>query len=432
MKLLSPTSWLNRIKDSREFRTSIVYTMASIMGHGIVFIQNFSLAFFLTKSDYGSLTLLISLFSTLFVIFTLGLNSVALRFVFEAKYQSNAKALTSHLFFVWSICGIPLLAAFGLIGYFGIIEYGILELSFAFQFLPILFGAFLFSFVEIFPSFFIVKHKPLHYAVSLIASRATIFILLHIGLLLFGSSANSAWLLLLSGLILCLVGIGVFKIFPFSVPRRADVLPILTYAFPLMLYALGGIGYSHGYRVLIGGLLSPEDLAVFSLTSQISAVFYLTATSSITGLYPIAYEALTNSGGNSATIKFYLKRIFITGVILLLILGPISWVFLKFFKNGEYEKGTIILPILLAGQFVYFLYAYNYILCTFHKKTKVLTYSMCVGVVVSLSLAFVLLERIGVLGAAIAVSSGLTAQTIFSGILIRGATSKVSEEINDQ
>ncbi|MCX8491779.1 MAG: hypothetical protein ORN54_11990, partial [Cyclobacteriaceae bacterium] len=67
------------MRNSKSYKASIIYLLASFMGYGISFGQNFSFAFFLSVEFFGKTTILISLFSTLYVLFTFGLNSVVLR-----------------------------------------------------------------------------------------------------------------------------------------------------------------------------------------------------------------------------------------------------------------------------------------------------------------------------------------------------------------
>ncbi|MCX8491996.1 MAG: oligosaccharide flippase family protein, partial [Cyclobacteriaceae bacterium] len=210
-----------------------------------------------------------------------------------------------------------------------------------------------------------------------------------------------------------------FKIFPINNLKRNHLKDILAYSFPLMLYALGGIGYSHGYRIIISNWLSLKDLAVFSFTVQIAQIYYLTASSSVTGFYPKAYKALEENQGQVKSVAFYFKILLSLGLLLGACIFPLSYLLLKYFKNGTYISGIQILPILFMGQFVFLLYGYNYILCTFYKETKILTYSMLAGVTVSLILAKILLNESKLWGAAIPMLSGLTVQFVLSWYLIR-------------
>ena len=72
-----------QVINSPDLRASVIYITASVVGYGIVFLQNFSLAYFLSVEFFGEITLIISLFSTLYVLFTFGLNAVLQRFYFD-------------------------------------------------------------------------------------------------------------------------------------------------------------------------------------------------------------------------------------------------------------------------------------------------------------------------------------------------------------
>lgn len=395
-----------------------MYVAASGLAFGLVFIQNFSLAYFTSINFFGRLTLLISLFSTLYVIFTCGLNAVVLRFFFDKKYTSDPKGFISHIAALWLMFGALLAVLFLATGYFGIVSKKLLAIEYYREFVPIVFASFFYSFVEIFPNLFVAQEKPMKYALCLVTARLTIFTLLHASVLIFNeSSFHVALALLLSGLLLNIAGIFLFGILPLSPIRPRQIKEIFVYAFPLMVYALGGIGYSHGYRVIISTWLSYSDLALFSLASQIALVYYLTAASCMNAFSPKAYKALELHHGNPKAIKFYIKLLLVVGLGIGVTVIPASYIFLRYFKDGAFHESASVLPYLLLGQFFFFMYSYNYILCTFYKKTRILTYSMFAGVTVSLSLAFMLIKDGTLLSAALPVATGLFVQFVFSYIL---------------
>lgn len=398
----------------------MIYVLASAVGYGIVFVQNFSLAYVLSISFFGKISLVISLFSTFYVLYTFGLNAVVLRFHFDKKYVVDQPKLISHIVSVWLVLGIILTAVLLLLGYkFLVIEH-FLQIDYYSEFLFVLFAAFLFSFTEIFPNFFIAEEKPYKYAVYLILSKASVFSVLLLGVYFYGeSSVQLSGMLFLGSTILFIVGAIYFRIFNFIQVKIENLKEILIYALPLMVYALGGLGYSHGYRVIISNSLTYKDLAVFSLASQLASVYYLGASSSITGLYPKAYKRLEESGGKPETIRFYLRALIYVGLGMQLLILPVVYLFLLYFKEGEFLSAFHILPVLVVGQFVFFLYGYNYILCTFYKKTNILTYSMFAGVITSLLLSFLLVRESNVFLASIPVVCGLIVQFMTSLFVIK-------------
>jgi O-antigen/teichoic acid export membrane protein len=394
--------------------------VASSLAYGIVFIQNFSIAYFSSVNFFGEVSLLISLFSTLYIIFTCGLNAVVVRFFFDKKYNEDQKALISNITSLWLIFGVILMLFLLIAGYFTLVWRKILPLNYYSEFIPVVLGAFFYSSTEIFPSIFIAREKPQKYAILLILSRATIFLLLHATIFVVGeSSTYVATSLLLSGLVMFAVIAFVVQAIPVFPVNKLYVKEIFAYAFPLMIYALGGIGYSHGYRIIISTWLSYQDLAIFTLASQISLVYYLTASSWLTGFSPKAYMALETHHGNPAAIRFYIKLLLAIGLGLGIVIIPVSYLFLTYFKDGAFYSSVSILPFLLLGQFFFLLYSYNYVLATFYKETKILTYSMFAGVIVSLFLAFFLVKQVNLWGAAVPIMCGLFVQFLVSLILVQ-------------
>ncbi|MBK7312092.1 MAG: oligosaccharide flippase family protein [Sphingobacteriaceae bacterium] len=406
---------IDKLKSSPELKKSLIYVMASAIGYGIVFIQNFSLAYILPISFFGKVSLIISLFSTLYVLFTFGLNAVVLRYYFDKEYKKDKKSLVSHVVVMWFLLGGCLLLVLGLLGYKLVHVDQYLQIDFVKEYLLIVLAAFLYSFSEIFPNLFIVEEKPLKYALFLILSKALMFGLLLVGIFLYGeSSFHVSLMLLIVSLVMFLAMVIVFKVFPLTQIKKENVMELLRYAFPLMIYALGGIGYSHGYRVIISGSLNYNDLGLFSLSAQLASVYYLAVSSSITGLYPKAYKRLEESNGHPKMIRFYLRALIYIGLGTIVIILPLTYLFLMYFKNGAFLSSFTVLPVLIFGQFLFFIYAYSYILCTYYKKTNILTFSMFAGIITSLSLAFILIRESNILMAAIPVACGLLVQLIIS------------------
>lgn len=420
---------LQRIAVSRDLQDSFIYVAASTVGYGIVFLQNFSLAYFLSIEFFGQITLIISIFSTMYVLFTFGMNAVVQRFYFDKAFAQDRKLLLPHIATLWLLLGVSLCILLAIIGYQVVAVHSLIKLDYYKEFLPLLFGAFFFSFTEIFPNFYVVREKPLPYAMWLIGSRATVFIAVHIAIFVFGESAfHVSQLLLFGSLMLAVTGAVTFNVYRIVNLRRSHLRELFLYSVPLMIYALGGIGYSHGYRVIISNWLTYENLGIFTLTNQIALVYYLTAASCITGLYPKAYKTLEEHAGRPSAINFYFRILLYLGLGLMAVIGPLGYLFLRFFKDGGFEPGLKILPVLLASQFIFFLYSYNYILCSFYKKTQIITYSMLAGVATSLLTAYVLLPEFSLMGAAIPIVSGVVVQFIVSFALMRRAGTRKTEQ----
>lgn len=410
---------LFQLKNSPELRKSFIYIATSAIAYGIVFVQNFTLAFILPTSFFGKLSLIISLFTTLYTVLTFGLNAVALRFYFNKDYEEDPHKLVSHIGTMWVLLSSVLIVVLLVSGYWVLYINHILPIEFLSEFIIVVFAAWLFSFSEIFSNFFIASNRPWKYAVYLVSSKLLLFILLHASVLIIEPTPSLICIsLFMYGALLFLAGVLVFKIFPVSKPTSDELKAIFLYSFPLMIYSLGGMGYSHGYRLIISKWLNLEQMAVFSMANQIASAYYLAAASSITGLYPKAYNHLKDSDGNPHSIRFYLKSLIIVGIGFLILIVPVSYLFLKFFKSGSYFSAFEILPILLAGQFVFFIYGYNYILCTFYNRTNILTYSMFAGVGTSLILAFFVFGRSDLVSISIPVLMGFIAQFTYSSIAV--------------
>src|SRR5690606_38240637 len=98
--------------------------------------------------------------------------------------------LTSHVAIVWFLLGLLFIAGLSGSGYILLVVNHFLPLDFYSEFIPVLLGAFLFSFTEIFPNFFIVQDKPVSYAFWLFVSRASTFLFLHLAVFRVGESSQ--------------------------------------------------------------------------------------------------------------------------------------------------------------------------------------------------------------------------------------------------
>jgi len=312
-----------KLKSSSEFRKSAIYFSASSIAYGIVFVQSFSIAYLSSTDFFGRVTLLISLFSTLYVIYTCGLNAVVIRFYFDNRYSTRLQSFISHISYLWVLFGIIITLLLLILGYTFLEWKKLLPFSYYSEFIPIVLASYFYSSTEIFPSIFIAQEKPFKYAFFLISSRFVIFGLLHVAIFVIGeSSFFVAMALLFSGLFMFALNILIIKSFPTFEIDRIHIKEIFMYSFPLMIYALGGIGYSHGYRIIISSSLSFDEQASFTIASQIAMVYYLTAASVITGYYTKVYSALEKQNGDPRAIRFYLKLLFGIGLGVGIIVLP--------------------------------------------------------------------------------------------------------------
>jgi O-antigen/teichoic acid export membrane protein len=157
---------------------------------------------------------------------------------------------------------------------------------------------------------------------------------------------------------------------------------------------------------------------LFNIAAQISNAYYLVVSSSITGQVPKAYDKLIKENGNRSAVNFYLKYIGFVSTVLFILSIPSAYIFLYFFKDGEFLPSFLVVLILLVGQFIFLFYNYYHVIVTFHRQNKFLTYSLLLGVSTSLLLAFILIKPLQLVGAAVPLAIGYAIQLLVIGMLV--------------
>jgi len=352
--------------------------MASLIGFGIPFLQNFLFAILLLEDSYGQLVFFISLFGMLSAFFGFGIGSLIQRYY----YDKAKKTLLQEAYGFWLVCALPLSLVFSLIGGFYYTFYESAPFSFPF-FLLIILSSFFFSINLTFLNFYIVDKKPIKYALHLIIGRLLLFLsLLFVYFFLEKEISNYIVAYFVASLLIFILTLSDFKINPFKRTVNKTNKEFFKFSYPLMINSVGTLGYSHGYKVLLKLFLSFTELGIFNIAMTLASSFYLVSSSLLKGYIPNAFEFLKQNP-EKRNIVFYRNKIFIISVISVILFIPLTYVFLSYFKEGAYIEAVYVIPILLVAQILLLFYGERNLVMIFHKKTYMVTISVVVGSIIS-------------------------------------------------
>lgn len=201
---------------------------------------------------------------------------------------------------------------------------------------------------------------------------------------------------------------------------------ILKYSFPILIVSLAGMINLQGDKVLmpkiLGEVMSREEAlaitGIYGANYKLALVMYI-----FTQGFRFAFEPFFFNYSKNADSKKVYKDVFLyfTGFGLIIFLGVMYWIdIIKFFvRKPEYYAGIVIVPwVLLANLFQGMYYS----LSLWYKltdKTIYGAYMAIAGSVITLSMNFILLPRIGYMGSAYAVFTCFLVMCILSLLLGR-------------
>ncbi len=199
---------------------------------------------------------------------------------------------------------------------------------------------------------------------------------------------------------------------------------ILNYSFPILIVSLAGMVNLQGDKIMmpkiLGQVMSQEEAlamtGIYGANYKLALVMYI-----FTQGFRFAFEPFFfNYSKNEDSKKVY-RQVFLyfTGFGLIIFLGVMYWIdIIKFFvRRPQYYAGIIIVPwVLLANLFQGMYYS----LSLWYKltdKTIYGAYMAIAGSVITVSMNFILLPRIGFMGSAYAVFTCFLVMCVLSLIL---------------
>lgn len=384
----------------------------------------------LTTIEYGAIVNVYGVISILQVIFTYGLETGFFRFYRNDNSSSVFKTTTTMLFFTSLVLiGVTIFfsKSISLFFYDGSFQEAIilmgaivafdafLSIPFAnlrLQNRPIRFGAIklISIFLNIVFNLIFLLFFPLAIKVGWLSPFFTQLYLM----------GNGVFYVLLSNLIssaaILLFFIGDIKVkgsFNFTLCKK-----LLVYSWPVLLVGITGMITQNSDKILMPKLIKNnglESLAIYGANFKIGVLMSL-----FTQSFRFAFEPFFfNNQGKGVTSYAKVMDYFVF-FGLFIFLGVTLFIdVINIILTPEYLKGNIIIPSVLLGQLFYGIY-FN--LSLWYKLTDKTIYGAFFGIlgtIITLSLNFILIPSIGILGGSLAMMIGYLIMMIASYIVGR-------------
>jgi O-antigen/teichoic acid export membrane protein len=394
------------------------FSIVSLLGFGVTFLQSFLFAAILSKEEFGKLLIVSTLFSVFSYLSVFGLDTALFKFYHDDKVEKQV--LNWHIFLSWIILSLGLFVFLTLLGAVLILYFDFKLIDFSPEYLLLLISGIIFSFFLVFQQYFIASKQILFYAIFTIGVKAVILAFNLLSIYLYGSSIFYFVLsYFLTTSFLFLATIGIFQKSNRGVFQKDFIKDLLLFSWPLSVNSLISSAFTNGYRILISSLMTLDHFATFGIISQIASAYYIGISAVVLPHNSEAYKELNKLGGKSKSVSSYFNKCVLVGVIGFVAIILVSIFVLKYLKNGIYFEGIKMLPILLLGQFFFILYSHEYIVLSYFRLTSRITFSTLSGIVLILTLFYPLINSLGVLGACIVVLIGYIAQYFIASMFRR-------------
>lgn len=185
----------------------------------------------------------------------------------------------------------------------------------------------------------------------------------------------------------------------------------LSLSIPAMFYGITDLLLGHSDLVMLRGLDSSESSGIYGLAYQFSTVMFTIFTAINTSWMAFFFDDM-KKGRREVVLRqtrnfLELYTVLTCGFILL---APEVF---RFLAPQAFHGGTDMIPWMVAGFYLNFLCTFPCNYESFHKKVQVTSAITIVSALVNVGLNYVLIRRMGMLGAAVA--------TLLSRVLQFGA-----------
>ncbi len=241
---------------------------------------------------------------------------------------------------------------------------------------------------------------------ALLFSKAAVQLGLVVGFLLLGWALDGVIIgYLVGGALVAGISISLaLRHIGLQFPKFTELKGYLRFGIPLIpnIAILWVILFSDRY--MIGYFLGPGDVGIYAAAYNLASLvsFYLSPLSMV--LYP-TISKLYDEGKIAETktyLKYSLKYLMMLVIPSTFGLSILALPLLKSLTTPEFTAGSILVPFLAAGLVAYSFYQVNLYSIRLVKKTYLETYILGISAIINVGLNFLLIPRLGILGAAVA------------------------------
>ncbi len=378
-----------------------IYGIGSVSQSAVTFLLLPFLTSKIETTQYGVYSLVVIICTIASAFFYLGVNSALPRSFFEYESKEEQKEVFSTS--IWlTVFGAFLQVLFGVVFGDFIAQEVLGDSSYAFHLKLCLF-AFSINFTnQIFFSLMRFERKSVQFSIIGLVSM-----LLNLGIslsLLFNT--NDGILAPILGLTITNILVFLYLLFTnrqfiiFKVDKK-EVSTQLSFGFPIILSSLAGMAIDWTDRFFINHYLSLSDVGIYSAGYKLGSIVNVLLVTPFVQIWnPIMMENRT-----ADDVKELFKNVtllFIFGGTLMILASSMIFPELDFLilPKKEYLPSFAVFPIIMCG---FFLNGFVNILCAglyYERKVDKLIWAYLAATVVNLFLNYLLIPKIGYIGAA--------------------------------
>ena len=381
---------------------TLIYGLGNIMTRVTAFFMIPIYTNYLSPTDYGVIDLLDLSSYLLGIILTIGMSSTVLRFYYEYQDARQRNLLISTALGFVSMIEVLALVVLGSLSekisgwVFQTVRY---RDYFKVIFVTMCFGIM----IDLVMTYLRAKQRSLGYtllSVAWLVLGLTLNIYLIVvlkkgiwGVLVSGVVSSGAIALVVAAATLREVGVG----FSWSLLK-----PMVSYGAPLILSSLGMFVVTFGGRVFVQRMAGLAEVGIYSLGYKIGmGISVLVVTPFLLFWFAYMDEIAKRDDGREMFARIWAYFGFILGVLslgLCLLGGDL----VRMLTPRDYWRAAVIVPIIALAYFILGVNYFFHIGMNLAKRTGYLAYSLGGGALVSLTLNYILVQRHGAVGAAVA------------------------------
>jgi O-antigen/teichoic acid export membrane protein len=194
---------------------------------------------------------------------------------------------------------------------------------------------------------------------------------------------------------------------------------MLSYSYPLMISAVGGLILNMADRYLVRFLENLSEMGVYNLGFKIANVLKIVVIqSAFSAINPLRFKIMDKPDNKRFYSKIMTYSVFGFFIVQMVLMYFSKELIVLIAEDQNYWGAIHIIPILCFVQLFEILRRNVNIGLAIQKKTKIISFAMLTSALVNVGLNFILIYFFGAIGAAVAT---LVSQILFFGIIYYNA-----------
>lgn len=388
--------------DKRLIKNSIIYTVASVLQKGILFLLLPVYTAFLSTSEYGILNVITSIISLLSALFLLSLQAAAARLNFLDKY-ANIRSQ------VWGTILVMILLNSLIMGsvFFLFRKELMCPLARGIEFYPFLFIALLTTIVNplylYFQTYLQTIQDAKRYAINMLTNFGINVSLILILLIIFNKGVlGILYANLITAILFFLYSIKAFLSKIKVCVSKNIVKEALKYSLPLLPHTTSSWVMAMVDKVLLNNILSASAAGVYSAGYQLGGAMNI-VTSAVSQAYtPWFFQQVKKGEKGLEEIFLFAKYASMTFALIAMLFSFVSKEVCCLILSDEYEEAYLVI-LFVAFGYVYFGLYVLYVATLFLKKTYYVTGITFIAALSGIFFNLMLIPVLGMIGSGVSI-----------------------------